>query len=86
MTAAGLSSSPVHEVNADTSDAHAHDHTHGKKASWRRSAHEHAHLHCGDAAADGLLNGHVHARAHAGLPWETPDPAQVSPYAAARAD
>lgn len=69
-----------HEVDAATLDAHAHDHAHGKKASWRVSAHEHSHLHRGDAEADGQLNGHIHARAHAGLPWEHPDPAQIGSY------
>ena len=75
MTTAGLLTIPGHEVDAAVSDAHAHDHTHGRKASWRRSAHEHPHLHRGDLAADGLLNGHIHASARAGLPWEVPDPA-----------
>lgn len=74
LTTPGLRAAPGHEVDAATLDAHAHDHTHGKKSAWRRSAHEHPHLHHGDAAADGLLNGHVHAAAHTLLPWEVAHP------------
>ncbi len=69
-----VSPAPGHEVEAGTVDAHAHDHTHGKKAPWKLAAHLHPHLHPDDLLADGELNGHTHARAHAGLPWEHPDP------------
>ena len=71
---AGLVTVPGHEVDADTFDAHAHDHTHGKKASWRVSAHDHSYRHPDDEVADALLNGHTHASAHGRLPWEVANP------------
>jgi hypothetical protein len=63
-----------HEVDSDTLDAHAHDHTHRKVSSAKFAAHLHHHLHLSDVEADGEFNGHTHARVHARHPWEPADP------------
>ena len=70
-----LLSSVGHEVDAATSGAHAHDHTHRRVSSTKFAAHEHHHLHLEDVEADGQLNGHTHARAHSMHPWERADSA-----------
>lgn len=64
----------THEVDSETADAHAHDHTHRRVSSTKFAAHLHHHLHLDDEAADAELNGHTHARAHARHPWEPAHP------------
>ncbi len=71
--AVGLMVSGGHEVDAATSGAHAHDHTHRRQSSTKFAAHLHHHLHPGEVGADAQLNGHTHARPRASLPWERPD-------------
>lgn len=61
-----------HEVDAEISGAHAHEHAHNVRSlSSKRAAHDHHHWHDDDPEADSELNGHTHARPHARLPWES---------------
>jgi len=64
----------THEVDSETIDAHAHDHTHRRVSSTKFGAHLHHHLHLHDEGADAELNGHTHARAHERHPWEPAHP------------
>jgi hypothetical protein len=74
MLSSSVLTTSAHEVDPQISDAHAHDHKHLQRVSWKLAAHDHSHLHVINLEADAELNEHTHARAHKRHPWEQPDP------------
>jgi hypothetical protein len=58
-----------HEVNAETSGAHSHDHTHGPRSSVKFTGTCTTIFTLAAVAADAELNGHTHARPHERRPW-----------------